>query len=55
MAMLTGSATVVRNCYQFILLVEILEVVISGMFAYGVQISIFAGLATVFAVLGVDQ
>jgi hypothetical protein len=37
------------------LLVEILEVVISGMFAYGVQISIFAGLATVFAVLGVDQ
>ena len=40
---------------QFILLVEIFEVVISGMFAYGVQISIFAGLATVFAVLGVDQ
>lgn len=40
---------------QFILLVEILEVVISGMFAYGVQISIFAGLATVFAVQGVDQ
>ena len=40
---------------QFILLVEILEVVISGMYAYGVQISIFAGLATVFAVLGVDQ
>jgi SHO1 osmosensor len=40
---------------QFILLVEILEVVISGMFAYGVQISIFAGLVTVFAVLGADQ
>ena len=40
---------------QFILLVEILEVVISGMFAYGVQISIFAGLATVFAVMGADQ
>ena len=40
---------------QFILLVEIFEVVISGMFAYGVQISIFAALATVFAVLGVDQ
>lgn len=40
---------------QFILLVEILEVVISGMFAYGVQISILAGLVTVFAVLGVDN
>ena len=40
---------------QFILLVEIFEVVISGMFAYGVQISIFSGLATVFAVLGVDN
>ena len=40
---------------QFILLVEVFEVVISGMFAFGVQISIFAGLATVFAVLGTDQ
>ena len=40
---------------QFIILVEVFEVVISGMFAYGIQISIFAGLATVFAVLGVDQ
>jgi SHO1 osmosensor len=40
---------------QFILLVEILEVVLTGLFAYGVQISIFAGLATVFAVLGADQ
>jgi len=41
---------------QFILLVEIFEVVISGnVLAYAIQISIFAGLATVFAVLGVDQ
>jgi SHO1 osmosensor len=40
---------------QFILLVEIFEVFISGLFAYGVQISIFAGLATVFAVLGADD
>lgn len=40
---------------QFILLVEIFEVVISRMLAYGVQISVFAGLATVFAVMGVDQ
>lgn len=28
--------------------------VVSGVFAFGVQISIFAGLATVFAVLGAD-
>lgn len=41
---------------QFILLVEIIEVVISrNMFAFATQISIFAALATVFAVLGVDQ
>ncbi|KAF8799447.1 hypothetical protein BYT27DRAFT_7201508 [Phlegmacium glaucopus] len=41
---------------QFVLLVEVFEVIISGnIFAYGIQISIFAGLATVFAVLGVDQ
>ena len=55
---INGNATVRPLWFgiviQFILLVEIFEVVISGMFAYGVQISIFAGLATVFAVLGVD-
>ena len=54
-----GNATVRLRWFgiiiQVILLVEILEVVISGMYAYGVQISIFAGLATVFAVQGADQ
>lgn len=36
------------------MLLEILEVVISGVFTYGLQISIFAGMATVFAVIGTD-
>lgn len=41
---------------QFILLVEVFEVVISGnMSAYAVQISIFSALVTVFAVLGANQ